>query len=111
MAEARGRCSTRELLLWHAFYRTNPWGPDVEDLRAARLATLVYNSVPRKGEAAQVEDYRLGLQRPRTTTVQSVGDMTAVFRSLVTRGLATVEKADDDGIGRQAGRNSHGPDE
>ena len=111
MAEARSRCSVRELLLWHGFYRVNPWGPDVDDLRAARLVALVYNSVPREGEAAQVEDYRLGLQRPKETTVQSVDDMAAVFRTLVTRGLATVEKAGDDGIGRQAGRNSHGPDE
>ena len=87
----------------------NPWGPEVEDIRSARLVLAVASTVARKGKKLQLDDFLLG--RKFAGPVQSKSDMMAVMMGLVARGQATVHRESaTDGKRRDNGGDPVGPD-
>ncbi len=94
--EAMERCSYREFQLWRAFYRLNPWGPEAEDVRWARLTAC--------GSGGNVADYLLGW-KPR---VQTGGSIRSTLMEMVAAGFGKLEKGSDSGDGR---KNGSGPDD
>jgi len=75
----------------------NPWGPEVDDVRSARLALLVRNSVVRKGKQPVLEDFLFGkpFSSDSRRQVQSESDMRAVFLALEAQGFAKREVRGD----------------
>ncbi len=55
--EAQARCSSHEFALWCQFWRREPWGCEIEDIRMAMICTVMANAFRGKGKAAQLKDF------------------------------------------------------
>lgn len=63
--EAQDRCDSNEFTEWLAFWKLNPFGPDIDDQRAAWLPTMFFNANRRKdANAAKFSDFQFGDHKP-----------------------------------------------
>ena len=66
VAELGQRMPSAELTEWMAFFSLEPWGTEVEDWRAALVASVIanVNRDPKKGKVFQPTDFMPRYERP-----------------------------------------------
>ena len=69
------RIPPTELALWRAFYKLNPWGPEAQDVRAARQAAIS------AGDPKLQERFMMG-QRPPPPVVETAEEMRTQLAAL-----------------------------
>lgn len=80
MRELLATTDSRELSEWAAFFKIEPWGYDIQNLRAGQVAAAVANF---SGKVKKPVDWQAFMPVPAKSKRQQVAESIAKFKSFL----------------------------